>query len=257
MKHDSTATIFSHLDALAAERGIRILLAVESGSRAWGCPSPDSDYDVRVVYAHPRETYLAVSEPADQLSYFALDGELDVNGWDLRKCLRLAGSSNATPGEWAQSPMVYREVDGFRENLLDQAHRYANPVHLVNHYRGIARNSFGEAVVGGPIKLKKLCYVLRPILAARFVRAQKILPPMTFDALLPSTGDDVVERRIRDLLEKKAALDESHVGTLDPILGAYVERELEELARPYPFGDVGEVNRTALDVTFRHWINGA
>ena len=44
--------ISSELQELEATEEIQILFAVESGGRAWGFASPDSDYDVRIVYAH-------------------------------------------------------------------------------------------------------------------------------------------------------------------------------------------------------------
>jgi predicted nucleotidyltransferase len=76
------------LDEIELNYDVHILLAIESGSRAWGFPSPDSDYDVRFVYAYGMETYLSIEPPRDVIER-PIDSALDINGWDLRKALRL------------------------------------------------------------------------------------------------------------------------------------------------------------------------
>ena len=111
-----TTRITAALAALEAQHGIRILYACESGSRAWGFPSPDSDYDVRFIYVHPLDWYLGLDEGPDTLN-FPVDDELDLAGWELRKTLRLLRGSNAALFEWLQSPIVYHEAPGFRARL--------------------------------------------------------------------------------------------------------------------------------------------
>lgn len=255
--------IARHVAALERERGVRVLLAVESGSRAWGCPSPDSDFDVRAVYAHPPLAYLSVVPPPEQLEYFAEGRELDVAGWELRKTLRLIGGGNATPGEWAQSPVVYHEAPGFRQNLLATARDFARPRKLLDHYRGVARGRIGEARAGDEVKLKRVCYALRAALAGRWIiaharDAEGALPPMTFADLLPAAGDDTVGTRIEELLARKAAVDEAYVWRLDAPLDAWLRDTLAELDAAAPglaaLDPVG-ADRDALDATFRRWAN--
>jgi hypothetical protein len=118
--------ILSLLAGLEAEHGIRILYACESGSRAWGFPSPDSDYDVRFVYAHPVEWYFSVEDLQDTLERPVSD-QLDAGGWELRKALRQLRKSNATLFEWLQSPVVYREAEGFGEAMRELMHAYFSP----------------------------------------------------------------------------------------------------------------------------------
>jgi len=167
--------ILKYLAELEKKEGINILLAVESGSRAWGCPSPDSDYDVRIMFVRPLEAYLSVVKPVEDLNIF--HGKLmDINGWDVRKVFGLIRKSNATPFEWSQSPVVYREKDNFSETVLALCKTYFRPYHAVNHYRGIAKNSYQLNPADGTIKLKKLFYVLRPLLAAKWILDKKILP---------------------------------------------------------------------------------
>lgn len=52
--------IIELLHSIEAEHGVKVLYACESGSRAWGFASPDSDYDVRFVYVRPLEDYLSL-----------------------------------------------------------------------------------------------------------------------------------------------------------------------------------------------------
>ena len=49
--------IMKKLDEIEKTEEVRILLAVESGSRAWGFASTDSDYDVRFIYFRPEDEY--------------------------------------------------------------------------------------------------------------------------------------------------------------------------------------------------------
>src|SRR5687768_15680 len=116
-----TPQIFSEisrlLSALEKDNDVRIVFACESGSRAWGFPSPDSDYDVRFIYVHKRDFYLSIRETRDVID--KTTGDLDVGGWDFRKMLRLMAKSNPVPWEWLQSPVAYVDRDGFKESLLE------------------------------------------------------------------------------------------------------------------------------------------
>ncbi len=208
MTHQS---IQDHLHELAAERGITLLFAVESGSRAWGFPSPDSDYDVRAIYLHPQDWYLSIGERKDGIDYFAPhDGLLDVNGWDIRKALRLLAKSNATVGEWSQSPIVYYELPGIRAELLELCRRFFNPVTLLNHYRGIAHNSYRAAREGEAISVKKLLYVVRSLLAGRWVAVRNEVPPSELTQLLQTVEDRVVVDHIQELVRQKTGQVEQH-----------------------------------------------
>lgn len=112
--------IVKKLEEIERQDHVRILLAVESGSRAWGFASEDSDYDVRFIYVRPRNDYLRLEKFRDVIE-LPLEGELDINGWDLDKTLRLLRSSNPTLFEWFSSPIVYRETpfaDDFRSVMF-------------------------------------------------------------------------------------------------------------------------------------------
>jgi predicted nucleotidyltransferase len=198
--------ISATIAALEAEHNIRILYACESGSRAWGFPSPDSDYDVRFIYVHPLAWYLGLDEGPDTLS-FPVDEELDLAGWELRKALRLLRGSNAALLEWLQSPIVYHEAPGFRASLAPLLPLAFNAKAGLHHYLGQLRRGVEEELVGEEVRLKRLFYALRSALAARWIREKHTLPPMRFAplrGLLPADLQGVVE----ELLARKTHSNE-------------------------------------------------
>ena len=220
--------IIDHLKKLEEKQGIKILMAVESGSRAWGFPSPDSDYDVRIVYIHNANWYLSINEKKNSLDYF--HGELlDLNGWDIRKTLSLLRNSNATPFEWAQSPIVYFEESGFRKELLELAQQFFQPYHSLNHYKGIAKNSYRINEETGEIKLKKLFYVIRPLFAINWIQKKMTMPPMDIFNLMTAVEDEAIKAKIQELIKLKETANEDFVYTIDPFVKDYIDQQFINL----------------------------
>lgn len=216
--------IIEHINQLEKEKGITILLAAESGSRAWGCPSPDSDYDVRIIYKRPKSEYLEIDDRPDTINYF--HGELlDINGWDLKKTLKLIRKSNATPFEWAQSPIKYKEIDNFSSTILNLSKEYFQPRHTVNHYKGIAKNSYLSNDLSGEIKLKKLFYVLRPLMAAKWIIIKNEIPPMDIPNLISIIDENDIVQHINNLLEIKSAANEDYVHKMDKLIIDFIDQE--------------------------------
>ena len=153
------------LDAVEQDEGVRILMAVESGSRAWGFPSRDSDWDVRFLYVRPLASYLSVEPPREGIER-PIEAGLDLVGWDLRKALRLLTKSNAAMLEWLASPVVYRRDDAVATALAELAREAAHLPALAYHYDRLARGTWPEGEAGSAsIRLKSLFYALRPALA--------------------------------------------------------------------------------------------
>jgi predicted nucleotidyltransferase len=215
--------ITTALASLEATHGLRILYACESGSRAWGFPSPDSDYDVRFIYCHPTAWYLQLDEGPDTLN-FPIDDELDLGGWELRKALRLLRGSNAALFEWLQSPIVYHEAAGLRAQLAPLLPQAFNPKAGLHHYLGQLRRGVEAELLGSEVRLKRLFYALRSALAARWIRERRTLPPMEFAPLrelLPADLQDLVN----ELLAQKAVSNEKTILARPAALVAFLEAE--------------------------------
>ena len=160
-----TETIQEKLNEIEAKERIRILHCVESGSRAWGFASPDSDYDVRFVYVRRTEDYLRLEKTRDVIEW-QLDETLDINGWDLQKALRLLHKSNPTLFEWNNSPVVYRTTEDWMKlsRVIDEFFLAKAGLY---HYLSTAKKNYREYLKGETVKYKKYFYVLRPLLACR------------------------------------------------------------------------------------------
>jgi uncharacterized protein len=228
-------TIVQCLATFAAERGIRVLYACESGSRAWGFASRDSDWDVRFFFVRPREEYLRVHLPADHL-HVDLPGDIDLSGWDLRKALHHAGKSSASVLEWLGSPMVYAAVPGFAEEMrqLAGAHFCAKPT--VHHYLGLAKQLWAQAGEGAELNGKKCLYVMRATLCARWALTYDTPPPVAFAELLPLLGSAALRDEILQFVTRKELGGEKDSFPVSEALRGYLaatraacEEEVERL----------------------------
>ncbi|RUV31461.1 nucleotidyltransferase [Mesorhizobium sp. M7A.F.Ca.MR.148.00.0.0] len=207
-------------------QGVTILFAIESGSRAWGFPSPDSDYDCRFVYVRPVPDHLVLEQARDVIE-FPIEGEIDAGGWDLRKALLLALGGNAVIVEWAKSPIVYEEVAGFRRRLLDLLAEIVDPAKVSHHYLGLARSHVAKiGSFSGEVKLKKLFYLIRPLVALDWMEQHGFasLPPMNLGECLDQT--EIPARacdEIRSLIERKSQTREMGSGLTPTAIARYLE----------------------------------
>ena len=217
-------TIRQKLHELEAAEKIRVLYAAESGSRACGFASPDSDYDVRFIYVRPTEAYLSILPQRDVIEW-QLDETLDISGWDLQKALRLLLKSNPTLFEWANSPIIYRTTPQW-EALRGIINQYFCSKAGMYHYLNMARSNYREYLKGETVRIKKYLYVLRPILACRWIAARGTPPPMLFETLVEAELDP----RLRPTVERLLALKRSQpeIGTMLRIdaLNEYIESQL-------------------------------
>ena len=193
--------ILDALHKIEETEQVRILLAVESGSRAWGFASPDSDYDVRFIYVRPKNDYLRL-EPLRDVIELPLNEVLDVNGWDLQKTLRLLYKSNPTLFEWFSSPIVYMET-GFAGRFREIMNRYFSTKRSLYHYISMAEGNYREYLKGEMVKAKKYFYVLRPVLACRWILQQATPPPMLFSELMDSQLPEEFRPEVERLLDLK------------------------------------------------------
>jgi uncharacterized protein len=253
------AAIDGKLTAIAASERVDLLFAVESGSRAWGFPSPDSDYDCRFIYVRRRDDYLALFAPRDVIE-LPTDPVFDVNGWDLTKALRLLIKGNAVVIEWLTSPFVYTGNAGFRDEMLALARHAVRPPAVARHYLDLGerqrRTYFADAHA---IPLKKVFYALRPAVALRWLRLHPGEPvaPMHFPTLIAQSDIPAdVAALVDDLLARKALTSELGAGALPAAIGRLIDEEfaaareiwLDEPWRPEP------TTVAVADDLFRRWV---
>ncbi|MFZ8755866.1 DNA polymerase beta superfamily protein [Microbacterium sp. HMH0099] len=238
------------LAAVAVEHGVRIPWAIESGSRAWGFPSPDSDYDCRFVFVRRAEQYLSLWPERDVIET-PLDETFDVNGWDLRKTVGLIVRGNATAIEWLRSPIVYTGDAAFRDGLLALAEATVDRTAVGRHYLHVSRQQRAGATT-----LKKFFYALRPATALRWleVHPQAVLPPMDLPTLLMEAEvEEAVAGAARDLIALKARTRELGAGSPPAVLDRFVTAQLEAASafeEAAPVREPGAVRRLA-DEYFR------
>lgn len=221
--------IQDRLTALERERGVKVLFACESGSRAWGFASPDSDYDVRFIYTGPAASYLTVHAVRDVIEE-PVNAELDVSGWDLRKALGLLAKSNPPLLEWLDSPIIYRQDAVFAERFRALARTWFDPRACRHHYANMARNNHREHMRGDTVKLKKYLYILRPVLACQWIERGLGPVPMRMETMLDAlVRDTALRAAVERLLTLKRSTPELGVGPAIPEISEFLAAEIARL----------------------------
>lgn len=231
--------ILKRINAAEVERNVKVLFAVESGSRAWGFASPNSDYDVRFVYVHPRDWYLAIDleDKRDVIEYPIVD-EIDINGWDLRKALQLLWRSNPGIVEWLQSPIVYVDDGVFAPAARALLPEIYSPLKGLYHYRHMAKNNYREYFKTDTVIIKKYFYILRALLSCLWIEKTNKPAPIEFHQLRELVvGDSIIDTQISALLERKKISQEKEIAAPIPVLNQFIEAMLahyEELKLTEP-----------------------
>lgn len=215
------------LNRIEEERGVRILYACESGSRAWGFASPDSDFDIRFFFQHSRRAYLSVSPPQDTIE-LPIDDDLDPGGWDVRKSAGLLGRSNGALLEWLHSPIVYRAEEGFLDRWRRAAIDCLRPRALADHYRGLAKQMWLGKLQGAEVRAKDYLYGLRALACARWVLSRGTIPPVAFDEAKVVLPEDV-QGALPALLAWKERSGEGEKMAREVILDAFLAEELPRI----------------------------
>lgn len=222
---------------IEAERSVKIWFAVESGSRAWGFESTDSDYDIRFIYFSPLAEHLTVIERRDVIEnadVVSPDPLLDFSGWDLRKFLGLVNKSNPVCFEWLQSGIVYQEDAKWR-GVRELVVPFFSPKAAMHHYLSMARHNYREHMRDGAsprVRLKKYLYITRPLLCCRWVERNPTAgpPPMPFmDVLNAAAVPDDVKSALVDLVTRKKAAEEIDEGAAVPCINQFIDAELPRL----------------------------
>lgn len=218
--------IIKELRRIEEESSIKILYAVESGSRAWGFPSTDSDWDVRFIYIHHLDWYLNIEDKKDNYEKI-LPNDIDLSGWELKKALKLFRKSNPPLLEWLRSPIIYQESLSTAEQLRQLSDFYFNPRSCLHHYLHMAEGNYQAYLMKDVVRLKKYFYVLRPILACDWIRKNNTMAPMEFNVLVESLVNDLeLKGEIERLLERKMNGEELSEAPRIPIIQDFLEEKI-------------------------------
>jgi len=233
------------LSEIEKEHNVKILYAVESGSRAWGFESIDSDYDVRFIYVHAKNWYLNILPKRDVIEY-PIEGDFDFSGWDLRKTFFLLNKSNPVLFEWLKSPIIYLK-NGIFVSIIDELSKtYFSPISSVYHYLHMADGNYRHYLQTDEVKTKKYFYVLRPILACLWIEKFKESPPMEFEKLLTLIQEKELLTKINELLTRKKFGVE--LGTEPKIvsINSFIERTLRHFEQAVNSFDPGKKPDSAI-----------
>lgn len=236
------AEIKSRLVYVEKQYGVSILYACESGSRAWGFPSANSDYDVRFIYVRPAESYLAIRPVRDVIEIPIVD-EIDLSGWDLQKALYLLYKSNPALLEWLSCPIVYYEDELHFKPFRALSITAFKATAAFHHYRSMARQHIARMSTGELVRLKHYLYTIRPILACNWILRNNSQPPMLFSDLVDAiVGEDSVRGEIDRLLKLKAAAEEIKEIPHVPAVMSYITEQLAFLEQsPVPDAEISSI----------------
>lgn len=242
------AYIVEQLRKIEQEKGIKILHVCETGSRAWGFHSPDSDYDVRFIYVHEQDWYLSLNERKDSIERMLDDGELDITGWELRKAMRLLWKSNAPLLERLQSPIIYHQEEKFVTELRKVGVNCYSRIATLHHYLSMCKKYY-HVVEESPCKLKRLFYALRTAAVCQWILRYDTVPPIEFKKVVAGLDlDTVLMERINALLEIKAHENETYLHAVEEkLVLEFIQStiaESEQLANTLPpgNGNMEEIN---------------
>ena len=249
--------ILSRIEKAEKEHGVRVLYAVESGSRAWGFESPNSDYDVRFIYAHPKDWYVAVDleDKRDVIEYPIVD-EIDINGWDIRKALKLFSKSNPAFVEWLQSPIVYIERGNFAQEARELLPKVYSVEKGIYHYRSMAKTNYRGYLREELVPIKKYFYVLRPLLSIMWLEKYREPAPIEFEKLRKMVSDRTdLDSQIAELLERKKRSLEKELAPPITELNHFIESELQRLESFAESPDKGEQVMNDLNSLFHETLS--
>lgn len=244
--------ILQVLDRIEKEQEVKVIYACESGSRAWGFASSDSDYDVRFLYLRPMDWYLSISlEQKRDVIELPIDDSLDVSGWDLRKALQLFRRTNPPLLEWLGSPIIYLERYAIAHKMRELAPRCYSPTACQYHYYKTAKKHYQEYLQGDVASVKKYFYVLRPVLAVIWLEREKGIVPTRFQDLVEGLIDSrALKDAIYQLIDVKRSRLELDQGPRVPVISDFLDRELLRMEQGSFERRIGRCLAEELDVVF-------
>jgi len=251
------ADILERIRAAETEHNVKVIYAIESGSRAWGFASPNSDYDVRFVYVRPKDWYLTidVEDKRDVIEYPIVD-DIDINGWDLRKALKLLRRSNPAIIEWLQSPIVYIDDNQFAPAAREILHSIYSVPKGIYHYRSMAKTNYRTYLKEDLVPIKKYFYVLRPLLAIRWLEQYQQPAPIEFHRLRELIANNTsLNSEIEKLLQRKKISQEKEIAPAIKALNDFIETELGALEKLSLEDSANDRDMEQLNVLFKRLLS--
>jgi predicted nucleotidyltransferase len=245
--------VSNSINTIEIEHDVRVIYACESGSRAWGFDSHDSDYDIRFIYLNQPEWYLSIDiDHKPDVIELPIKNELDINGWDLRKALQLFQKSNPPLLEWLGSPIVYFEKYAVIRRMRELSSTCYSPIACQYHYFKMAKGNYREYLTGDRVWLKKYLYVLRPVLAVIWLERQLGVVPTEFQKLVDSVVEDAnLKIAINELLDLKRSGSEMDYAPKIPEISQFLESELARMERDEFERRIGDCPMDTLNIVFR------
>lgn len=240
--------ISKYLTKIERDHNIEILLACETGSRAWGFPSPDSDFDIRIIYKHKKDWYLSLEPQKDNLDLMFEDNEIDITGWDLRKSLKLLQKSNAPLLERIQSPIIYKKNDEFLQEMIEVSQNQYSRIATIHHYLSMAKKFLEELNDNEEYKLKKFFYALRSATACKWILEKEEMPPIEFLKMVNNLDfAPILSTRINELIVLKGTKSESYYHKGEDELLKFIKNCINEsdekrFSLPNSKGNIEELN---------------
>lgn len=250
--------ISNHLQEIEEQYHVKILLAVESGSRAGGFASKDSDWDVRFIYVHEPKWYYQIEEQKDTIEIMFPD-EVDASGWDLKKALRLFKRSNPSFFEWIHSPIIYEIDETFITEIKKMEDEYFDADKAMFHYNHIYKKHNDRYITENGLPLKRFLYYLRGILVCKWLTDNGTIPPVRFSELVDATiEDENIKKKIEHLLEQKKQSKEHNLEPVDEELFAWAEKwaeyynqKVEKLRPEKKISSDEQLNKLMFDTVLR------
>jgi len=203
---------------------IKVVWAIESGSRAWGFASEDSDYDLRCIHIGKLDDYLGLLPSPQQVN---LTTEvLDLESWDIRKFAELTLKSNPQIAEWLRSPIVYIDSP-IRKQLKKYFDEGCSLEFLRQHYIRMAKQNYHKYMrIGMSYSCKKYLYVLRGIACAIYIEKEKKLPPLPYKEVIEYLPDYAC-RFFERCVSQKNTTEKAEILT-DERVSQFIEKSLNQ-----------------------------
>lgn len=257
-RNEIRTQISNHLREIEEQYNVKILFAVESGSRAWGFASKDSDWDVRFIYVHEPEWYFHIEEQKDTIEQMFPD-EVDASGWDLKKALRLFKRSNPSFFEWIHSPIIYEMDETFIDEIKKMEDEYFDADKAMFHYNHIYKKHNDRYITENGLPLKRFLYYLRGILVCKWLTDKGTVPPVRFSELVDTTiEDENIKKKIEHLLEQKKQSKEHNLEPVDEELFSWAEnwaeyynQKVEKLRPEKKISSDEQLNKLMYDTVLR------